>query len=263
MARQLDHRVGLVAAGLAVLGLGLAGCSPRRSIVQGPCGSLNGADVCTWGETTGGTLTAFGATIPLASAQNAPAEAEMVWPPVAAADLALPDAVQSATGFKHLKIYWEAHGHPPGPYLVPHFDFHFYNLTSDQADAIDCADTTKPAQLPAGYEMPDITIPQLGTLVGLCVPKMGMHALLGSELNSTTPFEKAMVVGYDHQQAIFIEPMITSATLDAQHSFSMDVPQIPGASSSVHFPQAFRADYDSTTKAYRFVFSGFSAAGGS
>jgi hypothetical protein len=130
-------------------------------------------------------------------------------------------------------------------------------------NAIDCADSIKPAQLPAGYLLPDVTIPELGTLVGLCVPKMGMHALLGSELNSSTPFEKAMVVGYDHQRPIFIEPMITRETLDAQHSFTMDVPQIPGAPSTVHYPQRFRADYDSTAKAYRFVFSDFTAGGGS
>jgi hypothetical protein len=262
MAWISPHRFSSLVVGLACIGLGLAGCNQQR-VVKGECSSLNGADVCTWGETTGKTLTAFGATIPLASAQNAPAEGEMVWPPVAAADIPLPETVKSSTGFDHLKVYWEPHGHPPGPYLVPHFDFHFYTLSAEQVNAIDCADSIKPAQLPAGYLLPDVTIPELGTLVGLCVPKMGMHALLGSELNSSTPFEKAMVVGYDHQRPIFIEPMITRETLDAQHSFTMDVPQIPGAPSTVHYPQRFRADYDSTAKAYRFVFSDFTAGGGS
>ncbi len=36
--------------------------------------------------------------------------------------------------------------------------------------------------------MPDVAIPQVGTLVGLCVPGMGMHSLLASELHSTALF---------------------------------------------------------------------------
>jgi hypothetical protein len=262
MASLMDYRTGFVAGAMVLFGSWSTGCKNQPKIVQGECRPVYGADVCTWGEMTGEAVTAFGATIPLASAQNAPAEGEMVWPPVSTADIPLPSSVQSATGFDHLKVYWEPHGHPPGPYLVPHFDFHFYSMAADQVDAIDCADSTKPAQLPAGYELPDITIPEIGTLVGLCVPKMGMHALLGSELNSTTPFEKTMVVGYVHQRPIFIEPMITRQTLTAQRTFSLDTPQIPGAPTTVHFPQSFRAEYDSTTKAYRFMFSGFGTATG-
>lgn len=253
---------GLITTGVLALAAGLLGYT-RRTIVQGECRPLNGADVCTWGEMTGGKLTAFGATIPMAAIDSAPDEAPMDWPPKEAANVPLPDAVRSTTGFDHLGINWEPHGHPPGPYLVPHFDFHFYNITSAAVDAIDCADTTKPAEVPAGYQLPDVTIPDIGTLAGLCVPKMGMHALPASELNSTTTFEKTMVVGYDHQRPIFIEPMITRATLDKRASFSLDVPRVPGAPATVHYPQTFRAEYDSTAQAYRFVFSGFTAGGGS
>ncbi len=33
-------------------------------------------------------------------------------------------------------------------------------------------------------------------LVGLCVPKMGMHALLDSEIDRTDMFRGSMVLGY-------------------------------------------------------------------
>ena len=56
-----------------------------------------------------------------------------------------------ATGFDHLSVNWEAHGHPPALFLTPHFDFHFYTVAPDRVAAIDCADLRKPAQLPTQY----------------------------------------------------------------------------------------------------------------
>jgi hypothetical protein len=253
---------GFAGATLVVLGLAVGGCN-QHQIVQGECRPLNGADVCVWGETSGATLTAFGATVPVAAAQNAPADVAMVWPPVEVATIPLPAAVKSATGFDNLKIYWEAHGHPPAPFLVPHFDFHFYNMAAADVNAIDCADTSKPGQLPAGYVLPDMSLPQIGNLIGLCVPKMGMHSLPGTEMNATTPFEKTMVVGYYHGKSIFVEPMIARATLLGRRAFSIETPQVPGRPAGAHYPLKFRAEYDSTAQAYRFVFSDFTTGGGS
>jgi hypothetical protein len=208
-----------------------------------------------WGELSGNTLVAFGATVPVGSVENAPGDAPMVWPPVAAAAIPLPEAVSSATGFAALNIFWEAYGHPPGPYLVPHFDFHFYHIPTADIDAIDCADLSKPARLPTEYELPDVDIPEIGNLIGLCVPQMGMHALPATEMRAATEFQKTMVVGYYRQQPIFVEPMITRATLLERRSFALDVPDVPNRPAHVRYPMRFRADYDSNAQAYRFVFS--------
>jgi len=253
---------GLASAGLALLVTGLVACSKhRQEIVQGECRPVHGADICVWGEVSGNTLVAFGATVPVGSVENAPAEAPMVWPPVVAATIPLPEVVKSATGFDNLRIFWEVHGHPPGPYLVPHFDFHFYTIPAADVAAIDCADSTKPGQLPAAYELPDVSIPQIGNLIGLCVPGMGMHSLLGAELHAPTAFQKTMVVGYYHRQPIFIEPMITRATLLQLRSFPLPVPRVPGWPAKGRYPTTFQADYDSTAQAYKFVFSDFRGAG--
>ncbi len=241
--------------------LALAGCSNNKvQVVQGSCHDMNGAQVCVWGEMTGKTLTSFGATIPLAAISNAPDSIPMVWPPVADAILPLPAEVTSATGFTAATFYWEPDGHPPAPYLTPHFDFHFYHIPTAQIDAIDCADTTKPAQLPAGYELPDETIPGMGTLVGICVPKMGMHSLPTAEANGTTLFGHDILIGYNHQQPIFVEPMISKATLMKQQTFADDVPAVPNGAAGVHYPTHFEATWDSTAKAYKFTFTGFAAA---
>ena len=133
-----QRRGGLTSAGLALLVTGLVACNKHREeIVQGECRPLHGADVCVWGEISGNTLVAFGATVPVGSVENAPADAPMVWPPVAAIAIPLPEVVKSASGFDNLTVFWEAHGHPPGPYLVPHFDFHFNTIPASDIDAID------------------------------------------------------------------------------------------------------------------------------
>ena len=131
---------------LVALALGLLACSkePQVQVVQGECRPLFGSDACTWGRMSGDSLVSFGATIALASVEGAPAEAAMVWPPVMAGSLDMPTAVQTATGFRTLTMYWEPHGHPPGAFLTPHFDFHFYAIPLDTVKAIDWA--TRPGR---------------------------------------------------------------------------------------------------------------------
>ena len=245
---------------VAVLGAVVAsapGCS-REKLVQGECRQVNGADVCTWHTMQGDRVVEFGATIPVKVAENAPADMPMVWPPKADATIPFPAEVKAATGFDNMNVFWEPHGHPPGPYLTPHFDVHFNTM---DVSKIDCADSTKPTAIPAGYELPDVPIPQLGTLIGLCVPGMGMHSLLASELHSTALFQKTMIVGFYHKLPIFIEPMITKETLMARKTFSLDLPAVMGASPGAHFPTKFSAVYDSTAQTYKFTFSEFAGMG--
>lgn len=241
---------------VGVLITSLAACGGERA-VQGECQTVFGGDVCTWGTMVGDDITEFGATVALASVENAPPGGEMVFPPVSAGIVALPDEVVQATGFDHLGVNWEPHGHPPGLFLTPHFDFHFYTINPDRVGAIDCADTSEPANVPAAYTLPDIEIPGLGTLVGLCVPNMGMHAMLTSELDVTEPFGASMILGYYKQNLIFVEPMIAQAKLLQAQSFSLDVPAVQDPGATVKWPTSFAAVYDEATRTYRFIFSGF------
>jgi hypothetical protein len=240
--------IGLVAAGLAA-------CSGEQ-VVQGECQDMFGGDLCTWGTVAGEEVIEFGATVPLASVENAPAEGEMVFPPPFVAVVALPDEVANATGFNHLGVNWEPHGHPPALFLTPHFDFHFYTIDPERVQAIDCADSSKPAQIPAQYALPDMDIPGIGELKGLCVPTMGMHAMLEHELEETDLFGASMIVGYYQKNLIFLEPMIAKAKLLEAKSFPMDIPAAPDAGANVRWPTRFEAVYDTESRAYRFVFSG-------
>jgi hypothetical protein len=233
----------------------LTACGGQRDL-SGACQAVFDGDICTWGTMVGGEVTEFGATVPLATVENVPMEGEMVFPPVPNAVIPLPEEVARATGFDHLGVNWEVHGHPPTLFLTPHFDFHFYTIAPDRVQSIDCADERKPAQLPTAYSLPDIDVPGLGTLVGLCVPHMGMHGMPTEELDQTDLFGASMLVGYYGQDVVFLEPMISHAKLAEAKTFPMAVPPLPNTSSAVRWPSRFEAVYDPESRAYRFVFSG-------
>lgn len=245
---------------LAIAGL-LAACAgsapPEDVALTGECGDAFGGQICTWGTAdASGTILAYGVTVPMAAIEGAPEDHEMTWPPVANAVLAMPAEVIAATGVDHFTFFWEPHGHPPGAYLTPHFDFHFYGIGMGAREAIDCADPTKPTTPAAGYLLPDLEIPELGTLVGLCVPAMGMHSAPASELESDVVFDGTMIIGYYQGSPIFFEPMIAQQYLLRRQSFDLAMPSVPGVPSGVRYPGQFRAEYDAASDSYRFIFSG-------
>lgn len=231
--------------------------APETVALAGECAEVFGGQLCTWGSAdASGAVTEFGITVPMAVITGAPEHMEMVMPPVANAILRMPAEVAAATGVDHFTFFWEAHGHPPGAYLTPHFDFHFYNISGAAREAIDCSNTAKPAALAADYALPDLEIPDLGTLVGMCVPAMGMHSAPASELEADVVFDGTMIVGYYETAPIFFEPMIAQHHLLRRQSFDLAMPSVPGVPAGVRYPTAFRAEYDAAADSYRFTFSG-------
>ena len=250
--------------GLALLAGVLAACATEVPVVEvkGECADAYQARLCTWARMRGSTVLAVGLTVPLATIENAPDHQPMVWPPAITAALSMPESAHQQAGLTHLTVFWEFHGHPPGPYLTPHFDFHFFTIPRAERLAIDCTDKSKPSVMPAGYSLPDVTLPPPlaemageSTLIGLCVRQMGMHSLLTSELESTETFRGTMVIGYYHGAPIFIEPMLTRTLLLEKRSFDLPIPSIPGTTGA--YPRAFRAEYDAQQQAYHFVFADF------
>ena len=251
----------------SLLVVAISACAHDSALVdgKGACTQAFKGEVCTWSKAQGKNLVEVGAEVPLASIENSPAEGSMVWPPVATAVLELPESSRQASGLMNITMFWEAMGHPPGPYLTPHFDFHFNVVPTADIAAIDCKDESKPSALPAGYSLTDEKLPPdmakaigVSVLVGICVPGMGMHSLLTSEMQSKEPFRGSMVVGYYHGKPIFIEPMLTKAMLMEKKSFDLAIPDVPGLAGA--HPTKFHAAYDEAKQSYRFVFSEFKPA---
>jgi hypothetical protein len=259
------HRV--QSASALLLALALAACTTDDALVdvKGSCADTFKAQVCTYAKTKGKTLVEAGAVVPLASIENAPADMAMAGPPVSDAVIDLPAGVLPQSGLTQLTIFWEAGGHPPGAFMTPHFDFHFNLISAADRSGIDCKDVSKPAALPASFALPDIPLPpdmakMLGTpvLIGLCIPGMGMHAILASEVERKDAFSGTMVIGYYKGKPIFIEPMLAKAMLVKKQSFDLPIPDVPGLVGA--HPTKFHAEYDAAQNAYRFTFSAFTPA---
>jgi len=246
----------------AVLALtvGLVAASRGTDVtVSTSCTPALGTEVCTWVALEGGAVTELGATIPFALIEGVPTDVEMVWPPRELASVALPEEARQALGIDHLGINWEAYGHPPATFLTQHFDFHFYNISPAEVAAIECDDVSKPGSLPASYDLPDISVPEMGTFIGLCVPDMGMHAMPGHEVHATELFDATMMLGYYRGEPIFFEPMVSRELLLAKSDFELAVPAVTGLPAGVRYPRRLEAKYDAASQAYRLVFTGFDA----
>ena len=245
-----------IIAALAMLGLTYASAGAPLAISPS-CGLVLDAEVCVSAIMDGTSVRELSVTVPLRLIEAAPAEVEMSWPPEELAAIALPDDVRAALGIDHLGINWEAHGHPPGPFLTPHFDFHFYNVGRDELATLDCTDESKPTSIPPGYMLPDINAPGLGMLLGLCVPRMGMHAMPENEVEAAEPFRATMVMGYYGGAPIFFEPMVSRARLLERSDFALTVPSVSTLPAGVLYPSEFVAVYEAAADQYRFVMTGF------
>lgn len=151
----------------------------------------------------------------------------------------------------HVVINWESAGHPPPHvYDVPHFDFHFYQVSHEAQmnvafkDENDSGDPSQqpPAELmPAGYIVPP----------GTAVSQMGVHAINPSapEFHGQ-PFTTTFIYGYYNKQQTFIEPMVSLAYLKSKPSFSAPVTRLASYTKPGAYPSAYSVRFDTAHNVY-------------
>jgi hypothetical protein len=174
--------------------------------------------------------------------------------------LSLPAEVVEQTLFDHIQIDFMNEGHTPGPFLVPHFDFHFYTVGNEEILAVDCVDEPMPedSRIPTPYIIPDTAIDPTGT----CVPAMGVHAInpTSPELapDSTTPFTEHFILGYHNGEMTFIEPMIAQSVLAAGTELSGNVPRPDTFGKTTLYPATWSLALSADGTEYEVSFSDFS-----
>jgi hypothetical protein len=138
--------------------------------------------------------------------------------------------------FKHAWLNWNPSGHPPpGIYNLPHFDFHFYTVTSQERETY--VDTAKLNADPAtGY----IPVNHLGVDP---IPAMGKHFvdITSPEFNGQ-PFTQTFVYGSYNSKVIFFEPMITLDFLKNTTSFERPIPQPARFQKTGYYPTKMRVE---------------------
>jgi hypothetical protein len=160
------------------------------------------------------------------------------------------------SGYDHVVVDWNPKGHiPPGVYDKPHFDFHFYLISSEQREKItakgeDLARAHKapaPEFMPEGYILPE----------GTEVPRMGAHAIdpAGPEFNKL-PFTKTFIYGFYDGQMIFVEPMMTKAFLETKPN-TMDRVKLPKTyAKHAYYPTSYGVNYSATEREYEISLEG-------
>ena len=239
---------------LTILAFAASAGAQAKMPATATCAPLFGSNVCTSYQMKDGKISEVTLRVPVAVMENAPANLAMVMPPHPDLDIPFPPVVRQQTGFTFASIWWEAHGHPPAAFMVPHFDLHFYFAPMRTITTIDCKDTAKPSAIPAGYVLPDLTDPHMGKMVGACVPQMGMHAVPVADATLKSGWKATLIVGYYRQQPKFFEPMVSNAALLQKKSFTLPVPQDIQPVAHVKYPKTFRAVYQPKAQAYDFTF---------
>lgn len=168
-------------------------------------------------------------------------------------ELPLPDG--HGTPFDHATVDWVPAGHePPGVYDVPHFDIHFYTISTEQRMAMvpagpefgqAAARHPAPEFIPAGYFDPGMPP----------VPQMGVHWVhpASPELapEDPAPFTRTFIYGSWDGRMIFAEPMVALSWLETRPDETIPVPTAERYDPSGLWPAAYRVHYDEASRQYR------------
>jgi hypothetical protein len=160
--------------------------------------------------------------------------------------LDLPD-IKGMGFYKHVLFDWNPQGHePPGIYDVPHFDFHFYTISSAERMAITPDKTAEAANAPAPQYAPPLYLNTQGL-----VPEMGVHwiDLLAPEFHGV-PFTQTFIWGSFDGKFIFWEPMVTLAYLRTKPDSSIPVRQPAAFQQDGWYAQNYKVAYSVVRKEY-------------
>lgn len=211
-----------------------------------PEGELFGHKVSSYVTASAGVVTSVGVRIPLAAIEAAPADGPFQDDLV----LDMPALAKAQTFLSQLRVNWLAYGHGPAPYGASHFDFHFHRGTSSEIDGITCSGSPR---FPSEILTPDHEYPKT------CVASMGYHAWPIADTGQGGTFTASLILGYTATRLVFIEPMITRATLLSRRDFERPItpPQKSGWGVRTRFPTRLRGLYEPDGLTLRMEFDQF------
>lgn len=239
----------LVPAALA-LALSLSNC--KKELIAGvyegaPVPMGNGTMNCWSSFDADGNPTALGITITESALDNLPdSNAHHSGNDHANVfEAQLPPEIVSKTPFQHVAINWNPAGHTPGIYDKPHFDFHFYMISSAERKQIPeyAADSTKFKTFPPPeYLPPNFICPGGGE------PEMGAHWIdkNAPELpwNGGHGFTETWVCGTYNGNVTFYEPMITYSFLKNEGVLNLTIPRPAKVKKSGYYPTHLQVKHE-------------------
>ncbi|MBC7894265.1 MAG: DUF5602 domain-containing protein [Cytophagaceae bacterium] len=277
-ALQLAHRATVLATIVVALGTSSA-CSKESTSpagntrTYGPALALGQGTARTFVTTDqAGTPKTLGVALSEAAMTGLPQMPMPGMPSGAMLVLQLPAAAVN-TGFDHVMLDWNPAGHEPEHvYTLPHFDFHFYQITSAVRESIMPTNpewATKSGAFPTAEYIPAGYVAG-SVLAGVpapaaAVPMMGMHWLdvASGELQpppNNKTFTSTFIYGTWDGTFIFLEPMITKAYIESMKDKPAGIILPIGVAQKVQkagaYPNAYSITYDATAKEYRITLEG-------
>jgi hypothetical protein len=162
-------------------------------------------------------------------------------------------ATASDSLFKHTLFGYAPSGHgPTGVYNVPHYDFHFYMITSQERETI--PQETDNVPIPPAF-MPERFVPIEGFF---SVFQMGVHFVdsLADELHGS-PFDETLIYGFYQAKMIFIEPMITIDFLLTQPDTLIPIVQPAAYQKTAYYPESYVIRYNQQNNLFEIIITDF------
>ncbi|MCU0649428.1 MAG: DUF5602 domain-containing protein [Gemmatimonadaceae bacterium] len=222
----------------------------------------------------GGTPIAVGVTISETAMATLPSQPMHGMPSAVMLTLPLPSEA-AATGFDHVMLDWNPAGHEPDHvYTLPHFDFHFYQITSAERETIvpnNPAWGAKTAAFPSATFVPQgyIAVSELSGAppAAAAVPFMGMHWLDRAAPEVQPPpagkaFTTTLLYGSWDGRFIFIEPMITKAFIESVKGtagVTYPVASAARVQKAGRYPTTYSIRHDASRKEYRITLDSLTA----
>lgn len=228
----------LASFAIAALALSFMACAPRAQEAN-PSVEFAGEILESWARYHEDmALAELGVTLPMALIENLATSSSTV--------LEFPELASEQSGFTALGLDYLVEGHGPQPYLMPHFDMHFYAIDAPTRAAIDCENEPMPdsKRIPESYLIPSTRVEPEGS----CIKGMGVHAVhLDSpewSLENPATFTETFILGYHEGEMVFVEPMASHAFLreKADWGFALPAPTELGNSIKM-YPARFEGRF--------------------
>ncbi len=250
-----------------------ASTAPAAVRTYGPAQSLGQGTARTFvTRDASGRATALGVAMSEAAMTGLPLTPMPGMPSAAMLVLQLPAQVDGL-GYDHVMLDWNPAGHEPNHvYTLPHFDFHFYQITAAEREAIVPTNprwAEKSAIFPAADFVPNgyVAASVLGNVppAAAAVPYMGVHWLDVASPELQPPpagkaFTSTFLYGTWDGRFIFVEPMITKAFIESMKDKGDGVRFTVGTARKVarpgSYPTGYAIKYDAKTREYQITLEG-------
>ena len=259
MGQDRGGRIARMAAGAASVAMAVlvTACSSDSTGTNGGATTTYGAAVAVGNGTArsyevvqNGAPTELGVALSHGALDSLPTTPQM-----GGYEYLLPLPSGNSTQFQMVGVNWNPTGHPPAMvYTVPHFDIHFYMISSAERSAIDPTDpafATKAANLPTavfrvtGY----VADPPANA-----VPHMGVHWTdsTAGEFHGQ-PFTRTFILGSWDGRFIFLEPMVTRAYLLTQPDEVIPLASASQRAISGYYPAEYRVSWNAALAEWRIA----------